>query len=369
MFIIAGLFKLVGGAKAMSVKKRMIYGLIVICLFASLSIAWPASADLGNSQDKKEDKGDKKKKDDKDKKDKKDKSDADEISTGRAVMWQEPTDIESRDLFNGPGGAGGAPNPSGKFTFVRRSTAGTSEKIIVDDDKGRSWTVKFGPEARPEVSASRLIWAAGYQVDDVYFVKRAHIEGRGGFDVWDVRYERRDNNFKELGTWSWLAGPFAGTRDLQGLKTLMALINNWDLKDENNKVVRPNKESGGDRELRIYYVGDLGGTLGSTGNAIRKIPGFGNAPAGSKGNPDSYSRQVFIDGVKGGQVVFHYNGKNPKALEGVTVENARWMGNLLGRLSDKQIGDAFRAGGFTEAEVATYVRAVRGRIDQLKNLK
>ena len=78
---------------------------------------------------------------------------------------------------------------------------------------------------------------------------------------------------------------------------------------------------------------------------------------------------MFIDGVQNGQVVFHYKGKDPKALEGVTVENARWMGELLGRLSDKQLADAYRAGGFTDAEIITYVKATRARIDRLRNLK
>src|SRR5215510_4353043 len=53
----------------------------------------------------------------------------------RPVLWQEPSDIESRDLFNGPGGAQGAPDPSGKFTFEERAKGGTSEKIHVIDDK------------------------------------------------------------------------------------------------------------------------------------------------------------------------------------------------------------------------------------------
>ena len=56
---------------------------------------------------------------------------------------------------------------------------------------------------------------------------------------------------------------------------------------------------------------------------------------------------------------FHYEGKNPEVLEGITVENARWMGDLLGRLSDKQLSDAFRAAGFTDNESAIYV-ALRG---------
>jgi hypothetical protein len=149
----------------------------------------------------------------------------------------------------------------------------------------------------------------------------------------------------------------------------MALLNNWDLKVDNNKIIRPDKKSGGDRDVRIYYVADLGGTLGSTGSFFTKLPFFGSAPAGTKGDPVAYSSQIFIDGVRSGQVVFHYKGKDPKVLEGVTVENARWMGNLLGRLSDKQLSDAFRSGGFSDSEVTTYVRAVRSRINQLKNLK
>lgn len=349
----------------MSLKSR-VFALTIISLFIHAAVVLPVSA----ATLQKKDKADKPKKEAK-QKDDKDKSDSQGRDTIRvhAVMWEDPTDIESRDLFNGAGGAEGAPDPKGKFTFEERAKGGTSEKIHVADDKGRKWTVKFGPETKPETSATRIIWAAGYHVDQDYFVKRTHIEGRGGFDVWDVRFERRDDGYKEEDFWPWKSNAFAGTRELQGLKTLMALLNNWDLKTDNNKIVRPNKKSGGDREERLYYVADLGGTLGSTGSFITKLPFFGNAPAGSKGDPDAYSQQVFIDGVQNGQVVFHYKGKDPKALEGVTVENARWMGNLLGRLSDKQLSDAFRAGGFSEAEVSVYVRAMRGRINQLKNLK
>lgn len=287
----------------------------------------------------------------------------------RPVLWEDPTGIENRDLFNGSGGAEGAPDPNSKFTFVDRSPKGTSEKIHVTDDKGRKWTVKFGPEAKPETAATRIVWAAGYHVDQDYFVKRTHIEGRGGFDVWDVRFERGDDGYKEEGLWKWDTNPFNGTRELQGLKVLMVLLNNWDIKYENNKIVRPGKKSGGDKDERIYYVADLGATLGSTGSFVSKLPFFANAPAGTKGDTDGYSRQQFIEGVRNGQVIFHYKGKDKKALEGITVENARWMGNLIGRLSDKQLSDAFRAGGFSDADVAVYTRAIRDRINQLKNLK
>jgi hypothetical protein len=357
------------------IRNRTLCVLAMICCLVGSSMVAPARSYVGTQGDKadkpKKEKKDKDKKD-KDKKDKKkddQKSDKAAAGGGRGVLWEDPGDIESRDLFNGPGGADGAPDPKGKFTFVDRSKSGTSEKINVDDDRGRKWQVKFGAEAKPEPTASRIVWAAGYHVDTDYFVKRTHIEGRGGFDVWDVRFKRKDDGLKEAGIWSWHSNPFAGTRELQGLKVLMALLNNWDLKDVNNKIVHPSKKSGGDKGEQIYYVSDLGGTLGKTGSPFRKLPFFASAPAGTKGDAGDYSDQVFITGVSNGHVVFNYKGKDPKALEGVTVENARWMGNLLGRLSDKQLSDAFRAGGFSDWEVTTYVRTVRARINELKNLK
>jgi hypothetical protein len=200
----------------MALKSKLICALAGMCLLVGL-FGTPANAyrtrqdDKGKDAKKKD--GDKARKDG----DKAQKGDADNARDAHPILWQEPTDIESRDLFYGPGGREAAPDPSDKFTFVRRSSSGTSEKIIVDDAKGRSWTVKFGAEARPETAASRIIWAAGYHVDQVYFVKRTHIEGRGGFDIWDVRFERRDDGFKEIGLWQWDANPFNGTRELQGL--------------------------------------------------------------------------------------------------------------------------------------------------------
>lgn len=323
--------------------KRLTLALLVMSLCAVSSGLWRAGgAESAGSNQNKKDK-----------------------TAGTPVLWSEPANIESLDMFYGSGGREGAPDPQDRFTFLRRSKGGTSEKIIVRDQRGREWTVKFGPEARPETAASRIVWAAGYHTDDVYFVKQTRVEGRGDFDVYDVRFERRDTEFKELDIWSWTASPFNGTRELNGLKTLMAVLNNWDIKDENNKIVRPQA----DRTRRIYYVSDLGATFGSTGSFFRKLPFFGDAPAGSKGEPESYANQAFIVGAVNGEVQFNYKGKNRDALKGIPTEHARWMGNLLGRLSDKQLTDAFRASGFSDDEVNTLVSAIRNRIDQLKALK
>lgn len=290
------------------------------------------------------------------------------------LLWEEPTDIEQRDLFYGPGGPHGAPDPKARFKFLQKVTTGTQKKIIVKDESGREWTVKFGPEAKPETTAARLMWAAGYHADQDYFVSEARIEGYEEPIVRDVRFERRDDGSKEVGNWSWETNPFIGTPELEGLKVLVALLKNWDLKTSNNKIAVLAKPNGKIR--RVYYISDLGATLGATGSFLNQVPFLSDLPPSrtlgskkGKGDADAFSKEAFIKEVREGEVVFNHERKRGKKLvKGISVENARWIGNLLARLSDKQLADAFRAGGFTESETATYVRTMRERIGQLQNL-
>jgi len=288
---------------------------------------------------------------------------------GHPVLWNEPVDIDSLDLFYGPGGSEGAPDLTGKFIYVGADTKGTQKKIYAKDDKDREWTVKFGPEARPETVATRFVWAMGYHTDEDYFVEKVHIDGMPGGDATNVRFKRRHSGFKEVGLWTWENNPFVGTRELDGLKVLMVVLNNWDLKVDNNKVIRPSKKSGEDTDERIYYVGDLGATFGKTGSLAHGLHLPGDPPAGTKGKPDQYAHQAFIDGVRDGTVRFHYKGKDPSTLKGIRVENARWMGDMLARLSEKQLTDAFRAGGYNASEISTLVRATQERIRELQTLK
>ncbi len=303
----------------------------------------------------------------------------DAAAAGRPVMWEEPNSIERRDLLYGPGGRQGAPNSDAKYTYLRDSKGGTQRKIIVKDDLGREWTVKFGIEARPETTASRIVWAVGYHADQDYFVREAQIEGLRPMTVYDVRFERRNDGFKEEGNWDWKKNPFAGTREFDGLKVLMALLKNWDLKADNNKMSY-SKSSG----QLVYYVSDLGATLGRTGSFLNNFPilnkvfFLGDLPPDhtpfnakkSKGDPRAFADEKFISGVHHGQVKFHVERTRCQNIfKGVKVEHARWMGGLLGRLSDQQINDACRAGGFNEEETAIYRRTLRERIRELQNLR
>jgi hypothetical protein len=289
------------------------------------------------------------------------------------LLWVDPTDIETRDLFYGIGGKSGVPDPSGGFKFIERKTGGYSPKIIVEDGKGKKWTAKYGSEAKPETAATRIVWAAGYHVDQDYFLKDVQIAGWNG-PTRDFRFELDHDGYKSDGSWEWKSNPLLGAREMDGLKVLMALVNNFDLKTDNNKIVHPDKKSGESNE-KIFYVNDLGATFGSTGNWFTSLPLIGELPAalfksaGTKGDPKEYEEGKFIQKVEDGKVYFHFTRRKARnAIGSVKIENAIWMGDILGRLSDKQITDAFRAGGFSDNEASIYLKVVKNRIKQLQDL-
>src|SRR5579864_6920801 len=162
----------------------------------------------------------------------------------QAVLWRDPTNIVSRNLFYGPGGANH--QPRGPFTFIKEDLDGTNPKFVVRGGDGVKWKVKLGEEARPETVATRLVWAVGYFTDEDYFLPdlqvanmppRLHrsqkLVGPGG-TVHNVRLKRYLKGEEKLGNWQWRQDRFTNTRELNGLRVAMAVLNNWDLKDENN---------------------------------------------------------------------------------------------------------------------------------------
>jgi hypothetical protein len=282
---------------------------------------------------------------DKDKKDKEKK-----VYTGTAVMWREPTDIESRNLLLGAGGEAMKPDIS-SVTFIEQKTGGYSTKYRVRDAAGKEWIAKLGKEAQPDTAANRLLWAVGYETEVAYLVPSLNIIGKGTFE--NVRLEARPNDVKRTGEWRWEDNPFKGKPEMQGLKIMMALINNWDMKDSNNEILATKGETTGG-ELR-YIVSDLGGTFGKTGGFISR----------TRNKPSDYVKAEFVKAVKGDLIDFNYGGKNQKLFEDLTVQDAKWIAGWLSRLSDEQIRDAFRAANYKPEEVESLARAVRERISAL----
>ena len=294
-----------------------------------------------------------------------------------AVIWHDRGDIAALDLVGGPGGKDHGPGHD--LRFIAESPGGTSPKFEVEDERGIRWKVKLGEEAKSETAATRLLWAAGYVVDEDYYRPEIRVLGltplaRGqefvspdGI-VTGARLERQDGRETST-TWSWYENPFIGRREFNGLRVMMSLINNWDLKDANNRVF--DTAGGGE-----YGITDLGATFGRTGNSITR----------SKGVPKDYADTRFIDEVTPTHVdfvmqsrpffplVFHLPSYRSRTrmesiVKQIPIADARWIGIRLGRLSPDQIRDCFRAAGFSPADVEVYEDVVTRRIVALKNLK
>ena len=136
-----------------------------------------------------------------------------EALTATPILWERPNDIESRDLYLGPGGAAMRPDLR-RITFIKEEKGGYSKKYRVKDGAGREWVVKIGKEAQSETSAVRLLYGLGYLTEVNYLVPRVTIPGKGTFT--NVRFEARPENLKRAGEWKWKQNPFVGTPGVAG---------------------------------------------------------------------------------------------------------------------------------------------------------
>ena len=115
--------------------------------------------------------------------------------------------------------------------------------------------------------------------------------------------------------------------------------------------------------------------MGNTGNSFTR----------SKSVPADYAASAFIEATTPDFVDFVLHSR-PFFLSIVNVPNyrartrmeqvakhipradARWLGLRLAQLSDEQIRDGFRAGGYTQDEIEMYTQAMRKRIAALAAL-
>lgn len=276
-----------------------------------------------------------------------------QTGNGREVMW-EPVNIKQRNLYLGPGGSSLRPNLR-RLTFVKKETGGNNLKYRIKDASGRIWVAKIADESRPEVAAARLLWAIGYKTEINYLAPRLTIPTKGAYS--NVSLEARPANIKRGERWDWNDNPFVGMRELKGLKVMMAMINNWDIKPDNTAILTAGNQ-------RHYIISDLGSSFGklplSSGFLLNR---FGR----SVDRPDQFARSKFINGVdKEGFVDLAYNSKHSGVMDDITVEDARWLARLLGQLSARQINDAFRAANYSVSERTILTNTLRGRIRELQ---
>ena len=302
------------------------------------------------------------------------------------VLWIDPGDIRTRNLYWGPGGE--EHQPKTPVQFVQEDMHGTTPKFDVEDSDGKKWSAKLGLEAKPETAAARLLWAVGYSANENYFVPELEVRNMPPFlrrgrslagkdgHVPNVRLQRRPRGYEKSRKWNWRHNHFYGTREFNGLRVMMGLIGNWDLKDDNNAVLENEKK---DDSPKIYEVSDLGTSMGTPGK--RYTDKF------SKGNLAVYRRTRLIAHDHGEHIDLNFP-KRPPFTELLEFEwrfffhqlnihwvgehipraDAKWIGSLLAQLSPQQISDAFRAAGYSQTEIDAYTQAVLSRIHELNAL-
>ena len=161
----------------------------------------------------------------------------------------------------------------------------------------------------------------------------------------DVRFSKKPSGENKIGIWQWKDNPFYGTKEFNGLRVMMAVMNNWDLKDENNSIYSDSKTGS-----MIFLVNDVGASFGANG--------LGWTRSRSKGNIDSFRDSKFIQRMTESEVDF----STPKAPTGIFIvsagttigtyakrasldwigrkiprADAKWVGSLLGQLTHTQL--------------------------------
>jgi hypothetical protein len=294
-------------------------------------------------------------------------------------IWREPGDIASLDLIYGAGGKAHAPDPAGTFTFVNEDLLQSSPKFWVTDGQRVEWKVKLGAESQAETSATRFLWAAGYFVDEDYYIADLTVTGlptlkRGkqfvssdGI-VHGARLERKLTAVKKLGNWDWFDNPFLGQRELNGLRVMMSLLNNWDLKRVNNSIYAVDGE-------RHYLVSDAGDTFGNTGNALTRsnnVPkDYEDSKFIAKAAPDFmdfvlHSRPFFLGAVEPNN--YRERTRMEEITKHIPRADAKWLGERLSMLTDEQVRDGFRAAGYGAGDVEAMTETIRQRIAALEAL-
>src|SRR5688572_25352656 len=269
-------------------------------------------------------------------------------AAGTPVIW-ERVPIAERDLYWGPGGRESFPVLEG-MTFVGRQPGGNNLKFRLKDKSGREWVAKAADESQPEVAATRLLWAIGYPTEIDYIVPKVSIAKWGNFK--NVRFEARPDGIKRGERWSWDNNPFSKSREFAGLRIMMAMLNNWDLKDENTVILQ--------KDGKLYYaVSDLGSSFGKLAQHSKTRSGR------SVNKPEDYAGSTFIKTVNGNVIQFAYTAARADLMTGINVAHGRWLADLLLQLSDKQIQDAFRAANYEPAEVAMLTESFKRRIAEL----
>ena len=278
-----------------------------------------------------------------------------------AELWVEPADLERRNLLLGSTQPGQAPSTDVEYAVRARDESGYSNGYDVTGPDGRQWDIKLGKEAQTEIVVSRILWALGYHQPALYYVTGWKLAG-----MWDDEGEparfRLQSDHESDGDWEWLDNPFNGSRPFHGLIAINLLLSNWDFKTSNNRIYRTQTAEG---PARRYVVQDLGAAFGKprlarSNKLLAVLPG----KVGTRNDIDDFENTRLITKIRGSEVTLDYRGPRGEILETMTVADVVWACELMNRLRDAQLDDAFKAAEYEPALRTRFIAKIRAKIQE-----
>jgi hypothetical protein len=127
------------------------------------------------------------------------------------------------------------------------------------------------------------------------------------------------------------------------------MLNSSDLKDDNNSIY--DLKEPWDGASRWFVVRDLGAALGETGKLFPRRNWF-----------EGFEREPFITAVNGSTLTFGYEGRHQELLSMITLDDVKWAAGQLGRITDTQWRDAFRAANYAPPHANRFLERIKEKI-------
>lgn len=270
----------------------------------------------------------------------------------RSKVWQR-TDIPATDLKTGPKGEGAfAPGATVTCEYFQKRMSGRSPKFacrLPGDDEVK---IKYGStngEVYGEVVASRLLWALGFGADRMYPVRVicrgcpdriGAIRRDNGDRIVDPAVIERDMSEHELvDRWDWAhldSAIGAAVAERDALKLLAVMLQHTDSKAVQQRIVCLDEDGEGEGcETPMMMIADLGLTFG-------RANAFNTQPVASV-NLAEWTKVPVWKGNEGciGNLQGSWTGTLKFPV--ISEEGRRFLTDLLGQLSDRQLHDLFEA--------------------------
>ena len=187
-----------------------------------------------------------------------------------------------------------------------------------------------------EIVVSRILWALGYHQPATYYVTGGSWPERG-----TVKASRRvfdcESDHESEGEWAWLDNPFSGSQAVPWPHRRQPAPEQLGLQDQQQPCVSHDRVQATGRRRR-YVVQDLG----AIARASRACSRF---RSGSRNDIDDFEDTTLIKSVRGSEVTLNYRGLRGEILEVMSVGDIVWACELMNRLRDAQLDDAFEGRG------------------------